>query len=339
MAFVCFSMLTVLSTGTPETTSGAKRSPIIDVHLHAFGTDDWTRQPPPNPATGEPAPISAAEHMRQTLAAMDRYNIVAAIVSGPLDAVEEWRVAAPGRILASPLFGSPGVDDFGHPLPTLDTLKSLYRGGRLAAMAEVTAQYAGLSPSDLALEPYFALAEELDVPVGIHTGTSFPGAPYRGYPGFRLALGNPLLLEDLLVRHPRLRVFIMHGGEPWRRETVALMGMYEQVYMDVAVINWIGGQGSRTRFHDFLREMFGASLGRRIMFGTDQMRWTDAIGMAIDFVETADFLTQEQKRDILYNNAARFLRLDGPTAPKQKAEPPNDEMQRTRPVQAMGPRR
>jgi uncharacterized protein len=281
------------------------------VHLHAYGAADWTGAVPPNPATGTPAPASAAEHMRLTFAAMDRHNIVAAIVSGPLDAVEEWRIAAPGRILASPLFGSPGVDASGRPLPTPDELRSLYRDGHLAAMAEVTAQYEGLSPSDLALEPYFALAEELDVPVGIHTGTSFPGTPYRGSPRFRVALGNPLLLEDLLVRHPKLRVFIMHGGEPWRRETLALMQMYEQVYMDVAVIDWIGGPGSRARFHDFLREMFAAGLGKRIMFGTDQMRWPDAIGMAIDFVDTADFLSPEQKRDIFHENASRFLRRGG----------------------------
>jgi hypothetical protein len=37
--------------------------------------------------------------------------------------------------------------------------------------------------------------------------------------------------------------------------------------------------------------------------------WPDAIGEAIKSVETADFLSAEQKRDILYNNAARFLRL------------------------------
>jgi hypothetical protein len=31
--------------------------------------------------------------------------------------------------------------------------------------------------------------------------------------------------------------------------------------------------------------------------------------VAIETIETADFLTPEQKRDIFYNNAARFLRL------------------------------
>ena len=39
------------------------------------------------------------------------------------------------------------------------------------------------------------------------------------------------------------------------------------------------------------------------------MEWPDAIGLAIDGIESADFLTEEQKRDIFFNNAARFLKL------------------------------
>jgi predicted TIM-barrel fold metal-dependent hydrolase len=45
------------------------------------------------------------------------------------------------------------------------------------------------------------------------------------------------------------------------------------------------------------------------MFGSDQMVWPEAIAMAIEGIESADFLTPEQKRAILYDNAARFLRL------------------------------
>jgi hypothetical protein len=45
------------------------------------------------------------------------------------------------------------------------------------------------------------------------------------------------------------------------------------------------------------------------MFGSDQMTWPDAIGMAVETIEKADYLSAEQKRDILYNNAAKFLRL------------------------------
>jgi uncharacterized protein len=45
------------------------------------------------------------------------------------------------------------------------------------------------------------------------------------------------------------------------------------------------------------------------MFGSDQMIWPDAIGAAIEGIESADFLNGEQKRGIFYGNAARFLRL------------------------------
>jgi hypothetical protein len=45
------------------------------------------------------------------------------------------------------------------------------------------------------------------------------------------------------------------------------------------------------------------------MYGSDQMFWPKAIGASIEAVESAPFLSEEQKRDIFYNNAARFLRL------------------------------
>lgn len=45
------------------------------------------------------------------------------------------------------------------------------------------------------------------------------------------------------------------------------------------------------------------------MFGSDQMVWPAVIERAIETIEEAPFLSDEQKRDILYNNAVRFLRL------------------------------
>jgi predicted TIM-barrel fold metal-dependent hydrolase len=40
------------------------------------------------------------------------------------------------------------------------------------------------------------------------------------------------------------------------------------------------------------------------------MVWPEAIGMAVEAVEGAAFLSEEQKQDILCRNAARFLRLN-----------------------------
>lgn len=66
---------------------------------------------------------------------------------------------------------------------------------------------------------------------------------------------------------------------------------------------------SREYFYKQLKEFIDAGFGKRIMFGSDQQNWPGIIKPAIEIIEEAPFLTDEQKRDIFYNNAARFLRL------------------------------
>lgn len=80
--------------------------------------------------------------------------------------------------------------------------------------------------------------------------------------------------------------------------------------MDISADNW---GVPRAEFHGLLRRIVAAGYGRRIMFGSDQMVWPSAIDIAVASITEADFLTEDQKRDILYNNAARFLRLDKAT--------------------------
>lgn len=122
-----------------------------------------------------------------------------------------------------------------------------------------------------------------------------------------MTLGNPILVEEVLVRHPQLRLYLMHGGAPYLQETKAILSVYPQVYVDLTTINWIL---PREEFHSYLRELVRAGFGKRLLFGSDQMVWPEAIGMAVEGIESAAFLTEEEKRDIFYNNAVRFLRLD-----------------------------
>ena len=59
-----------------------------------------------------------------------------------------------------------------------------------------------------------------------------------------------------------------------------------------------------------LKKFIDAGFGKRVMFGSDhQIIWPRLIELSIEIVEEAPFLSEEQKRDIFYNNAARFLRL------------------------------
>jgi predicted TIM-barrel fold metal-dependent hydrolase len=278
-----------------------KKLPIIDMHLHSFPAAYMGEANIPNPVTGKPSGAASDEELMQaTLMEMRRYNIVKAVTSGPLEVMYHWKSKEPKRIIGGVHF------DEVTSLPDVEQLRQQFIAGRLGALGELAAQYVGLPLSDSLFEPYLALAEELDIPVGVHTGLGPPGTPYTCCPKFRVTYGNPILLEEVLVRHPKLRLYIMHGGWPYLEGTKTIMAVYPQVYADLAVINWII---PREEFHEYLRGLIRAGLGKRLMFGSDQMVWPEAIGMAIEGIESATFLSKEQKRDIFYNNAARFLRL------------------------------
>ena len=115
-----------------------------------------------------------------------------------------------------------------------------------------------------------------------------------------------------VVRHPRLRVYIMHGGYPMLDDLLALLFSHPQVYLELSMA---ANVETRAAYYRFLRGIVEAGYGDRVMFGSDQMVWPKLIDAAVKSLEEAPFLTAAQKRDIFYNNAARFLRLsDGEIA-------------------------
>ena len=245
------------------------------------------------------SPETDEELMRQTLDVLERRNIVG-ILSGTPDRVAAWTAAAPGRFFPGRGF------QLGREGLTPDSLRSLHTAGRLAVLAEVTNQYAGIAPDDERMEPYWTLAEELDLPVGIHIGPGPPGVIYLGATGYRARLHSALTLEEVLVRHPGLRVYIMHAGYPMLDDLLAVLYTHPQVYVEVGVIVYTQ---PRAAFYRYLRGIVEAGFVNRVMFGSDHMVWPGVLERAIAVIEEAPFLSQEQKRDILYNNAARFLRL------------------------------
>ena len=294
-------LLTTLFSSAVAQTNQQSRPPIIDVHLHAYEKDERWTQKVPNPLTGQPMTATTEQtHMQATLAEMKKYNIVKAVASNEYQAVLRWKAALPDQIIAAYAFEDPSTAD-------LAFLRKEHAAGRLMALSEIALQYQGIAPNDPKMEPFYALAEELDIPIGIHIGLSKPGIAYDDAPKYRAALSNPMLLEDVLIRHPKLRLFVMHAGWPMTDQMVALMWAHPQVYVDTAVINWAV---PRKEFHAYLRRLVDAGFGKRIMFGSDQMVWPEAIGMAVEGIESATFLTEGQKRDIFYNNAVRFFRLD-----------------------------
>lgn len=282
----------------------AQRPPVIDMHLHAYvevppgERASWTAEPEARELRGA---ASAEEHLRATLAAMDRYNVVLAVTSGPEEAVRAWRGAAPGRFIGGAYLGPDGL-----PEHSVEALRRLVEEGVFGVLGELGLQYSGIAPDDPRMAPYYAAAEELGVPVALHTGLGPPGGPHTFAPEFRTTLGRPALFEPVLVRHPDLKAYLMHAGWPYMSETIALMYIYPDLHADIGVLAWAL---PTPVFHGVLRDLIDAGFGDRLLFGTDQMFWPGALGLAIEAVEAVPFLTEQQKRDILYHNAARFLNL------------------------------
>ena len=119
---------------------------------------------------------------------------------------------------------------------------------------------------------------------------------------------SPLLLEELLARHPKLRVQVMHAGYPMIDNMLTLLPA------NSACVCRRGGadlelshQGSES-----LHRTSGRCRIRRPRnVWYRPATWPKLMAYSISIIQNADYLTPQQKRDILYNNDARFLRLDG----------------------------
>jgi hypothetical protein len=248
-------------------------------------------------------PAPKGEYLKDVVAEMERLNVTAVVFGDP-KSVQKWKEAAPGRVIPGTSFNE-GMQP-GKRVP-LDELRKDFTQDGFKVMGEIGLQYEGLSPSDPSVDSYFALAEELDIPVAIHMGTGGSGRANIGTPKFRGSMGNPLLLEELLARHPKLRVQVMHAGYPMIENMLTLLQANSHVYVDVAGLIW---SYPLKEVNCYIQRLVDAGFEDRVMFGTDQLIWPNLMGYSISIIQNADYLTPDQKRDILYNNAARFLSLD-----------------------------
>lgn len=286
--------------------------PIIDIHLHAY------QGIPPNMKAswaGESyaqvliSPENASIHLQMVLDEMEKNNIKLALTSSTsIKALETWQQSRPDMFLT----GIQTNDD-GKPILSPDALKLFFDNNQINALGELGLQYAGLAPDDPMMEPYYQVAEDNGILVCLHTGLGPPGGPHTFAPKFRTTLGKPTLFEPVLVKYPKMKAFIAHAGWPYISETIAMMYIYPELYTDIGVLNWAL---PKEAFYTALKQLMDAGFGKRIMFGTDQMLWPEAISIAVNTVKEATFLSEEEKRDILYNNAARFLELSEETISK-----------------------
>jgi predicted TIM-barrel fold metal-dependent hydrolase len=311
--------------------------PILDMHLHALPANFMgpaplafclpTKQWPvkevnkpyketfieweKNPTSIDPncnnlilSAESDEEIMIKTFEIMDKRNVIG-ITSGPL--TKKYQQVEPDRIIPALMF------NMMFSKISIDSFRTLFENGEYKVFGEITNQYSGIGPNDDRFQAYLKVAEELDIPVGIHMGPGPPGVAYVNSPHYRGKLHDPLLLEETLIKFPNLRIYICHAGWPMIDNLLALLWTHPQVYVDIGIIVYALPP---KEFHSYLQRIVEAGFGNRVMFGSDQMVWPETLEVSIQTIENAEYLSDNQKRDIFYNNAARFLNLSEETIAK-----------------------
>lgn len=299
-----FAVTAIKATADDKYEGSVYKGPIIDVHLHAYNDKSYWG-PLPHSRTKKLAPKNATEFEAQTVTALKNNRVVLAVLgSSSVDVSKAWSSKYPGLFLKGVNFGDPKIH------LSSSKFNQYVKAGDIDVFAEVGAQYYGLSPSDPTFDPYWKVAEKHGIPVGIHTGEGPSGVVYRSSPKFRVKLGDPLLLEDMLVKFPKLKVYVMHAGGFYYKRMLQLMQMYPHIYAEVGVLGHVPQHRDMETMQNFLKDVKKMGYLDRVMFGSDQMVWPDAITDSISWVQQMDFLTVKEKQMIFYDNAAKFLELE-----------------------------
>ncbi|WP_308295571.1 amidohydrolase family protein [Streptomyces sp. STCH 565 A] len=155
------------------------------------------------------------------------------------------------------------------------------------------------SPNDRLAYPLYEAIEELGVPALFHTGQTGIGAGVPGGGGIRLKYSDPMLVDDVAVDFPELRIILAHPSFPWQDEALAVATHKPYVHIDLS--GW-----SPKYFPPQLVRYANTLLKDKVLFGSDYPVITPDRWLA-DFGKLD--IKPEVRPRILKDNAARLLGL------------------------------
>ena len=162
--------------------------------------------------------------------------------------------------------------------------------------------YQNWDPQDPKHLPLFRKAQELAIPVNIHQGTSF----VRTGP---LKYANPILLEDIAVACPDLRIVIAHMGHPWEDECVVLIRKHPNLYTNISALHY-----RPLRHYQAFMTAIEYGVEHKLIFGSDFPSATAAqviagqhkVNAIVDGTKMPR-VSDEMIHNIIYENWKRFL--------------------------------
>ena len=117
--------------------------------------------------------------------------------------------------------------------------------------------YQNIHPLDERMMPVYEFCEKRNLPILIHQGTTFPQkAP--------LTFSLPILLEDVAMKHPDLKMIIAHLGHPWIDDTIVLIRKQPNFYADISALHYRPWQ-----FYNALILAREYGVLNKLLFGSD----------------------------------------------------------------------
>jgi predicted TIM-barrel fold metal-dependent hydrolase len=162
--------------------------------------------------------------------------------------------------------------------------------------------YEPFEPNHPKMLPAIELAKKYDIPLMIHSGDTFS-------PKGKLKYSHPLLIDELAVDHPDLKVVICHLGNPWIRDCMEVVYKNANVYTDISGL--VLGDFS-DRFERYMAKqleemlLFGVEPGK-VLYGTDFP--ISSMSSYLDFIKSLR-LPEADRKKILADNAIKLFRLD-----------------------------
>jgi len=156
-----------------------------------------------------------------------------------------------------------------------------------------------IHPADRIAYPIYEVIAGHRLPVIFHTGHSGIGTGMRGGGGVRLKWGQPILIDDVAVDFPDMKIILAHPSWPWVDESLSMALHKENVYIDLS--GW-----SPRYFQPQIIQYANTQLRHKMLFGSDfplirPDKWLDAARLA--------GFRDEVLPGIMKDNAARVLGL------------------------------
>jgi len=154
--------------------------------------------------------------------------------------------------------------------------------------------HGGFPVNDRALYPAYAICQQRELPLVVHTGTSTFRGAQNGY-------GDPALVEDLLRDFRTLNVVLAHGGRGWWYDTAAVLALTnDRVWLELSGL-------PPSRLQTYYARHNWARLCRRMIFGTD---WPGTPGAATNARAVAALCPDDETaRLVLAGNARQVYRF------------------------------